>query len=244
MAGPHWKTFGLQRISLVAAILSVSLVVAAAFLVHNKYRADTTRALDTLLSAVLQTTTESLREWFKSHKRQVEIWARSPELIGHVTDLAALSGSKVSLRRAAAQKKIRSTLGNAAAQLNYTGFLVISPEFVNIASSHDGNLGVKSLLAGQDSFWAAIRQGRTVASTPQRSDVPLRDEAGRLVDGYPTMFVATPIFDANNVLPDRLGMGIMRERAEHAGANLRIKSQPGEGTQIIVNWQNMGEERS
>jgi two-component system nitrate/nitrite sensor histidine kinase NarX len=51
-------------------------------------------------------------------------------------------------------------------------------------------------------------------------------------------------FDANNVLPDRLGMGIMRERAEHAGANLRIKSQPGDGTQIIVNWQNMGEERS
>jgi signal transduction histidine kinase len=47
-------------------------------------------------------------------------------------------------------------------------------------------------------------------------------------------------FDANNVLPDRLGMGVMRERAEHAGATLRIKSQPGDGTQVIVNWQNTG----
>jgi len=43
-------------------------------------------------------------------------------------------------------------------------------------------------------------------------------------------------FDPDDVLPDRLGMGTMRERAEQVGAALDIRSQPGHGTQIIVNW--------
>ncbi len=45
-------------------------------------------------------------------------------------------------------------------------------------------------------------------------------------------------FDPDDVLPDRLGMGTMRERAEQVGAALDIRSQLGHGTQVIVNWQN------
>jgi PAS domain S-box-containing protein len=47
-------------------------------------------------------------------------------------------------------------------------------------------------------------------------------------------------FDVGDILPDRLGMGVMRERAEDAGATLSIESQPGNGTQVVVNWQNTG----
>jgi len=45
-------------------------------------------------------------------------------------------------------------------------------------------------------------------------------------------------FDPGDVLPDRLGAGIMRERAEGIGAAFEIQSQPGQGTQVIVNWQD------
>ena len=38
--------------------------------------------------------------------------------------------------------------------------------------------------------------------------------------------------------PERLGIGIMRERAESIGAYLDIVSNPDEGTSIIVNWLN------
>jgi signal transduction histidine kinase len=43
-------------------------------------------------------------------------------------------------------------------------------------------------------------------------------------------------FDPGYVPPDHLGLGIMRERAEAVGANLRIESQPGQGTQVEVIW--------
>jgi two-component system nitrate/nitrite sensor histidine kinase NarX len=45
-------------------------------------------------------------------------------------------------------------------------------------------------------------------------------------------------FDPDDVLPDRFGVGIMRERAQGIGAILEVDSQPGQGTRISVNWQD------
>jgi nitrate/nitrite-specific signal transduction histidine kinase len=44
-------------------------------------------------------------------------------------------------------------------------------------------------------------------------------------------------FDPNSVSPDRLGLGIIRERAQAIGATPQIESQPGCGTQLIVVWK-------
>ena len=43
-------------------------------------------------------------------------------------------------------------------------------------------------------------------------------------------------FDPDDVPPERMGLGIMRERAEAVGAQLKIVSQPGQGTQLTVIW--------
>lgn len=42
--------------------------------------------------------------------------------------------------------------------------------------------------------------------------------------------------DLNALSPDRLGLSIMRERADQIGATFMITSQPGCGTEIIVQW--------
>ena len=44
-------------------------------------------------------------------------------------------------------------------------------------------------------------------------------------------------FDPSAIPPDRLGLGIIHERAEAIGANLSIESQPGRGTCIRLTWQ-------
>jgi PAS domain S-box-containing protein len=50
-------------------------------------------------------------------------------------------------------------------------------------------------------------------------------------------------FDPQQVLPDRLGLGIMRERARGIDALLEIDSFPGRGTQVLVTWPIAGRER-
>lgn len=47
-------------------------------------------------------------------------------------------------------------------------------------------------------------------------------------------------FDLQAAPSDRLGLGIMRERAQTIGATLTIDSQPGCGTQMVVVWQRGG----
>jgi GAF domain-containing protein/ligand-binding sensor domain-containing protein len=44
-------------------------------------------------------------------------------------------------------------------------------------------------------------------------------------------------FDRSHVAADRLGLGIMRERAESVGAPLEIETQAGEGTRVSVVWR-------
>jgi nitrate/nitrite-specific signal transduction histidine kinase len=44
-------------------------------------------------------------------------------------------------------------------------------------------------------------------------------------------------FDPSCVLPGRLGLGIMRERAQAVGATLEVESQPGHGTQVMAVWK-------
>ena len=48
-------------------------------------------------------------------------------------------------------------------------------------------------------------------------------------------------FDLAKVPPDHLGLKIMGERANAIGAKLSIYSEPGDGTQISVNWLDKGE---
>ena len=44
-------------------------------------------------------------------------------------------------------------------------------------------------------------------------------------------------FDPDKIPHNRLGLGIMQERAKAIGATLSIESQPGSGTQITVQWK-------
>jgi signal transduction histidine kinase/streptogramin lyase len=44
-------------------------------------------------------------------------------------------------------------------------------------------------------------------------------------------------FDQQKVSSENLGLKIIRERAEGVGADLRIDSQPGEGTTVLVSWE-------
>lgn len=45
-------------------------------------------------------------------------------------------------------------------------------------------------------------------------------------------------FDPDQIMAGHYGLGMMRERAEAAGAQLSITSRPGHGTQFLLHWTN------
>jgi signal transduction histidine kinase len=48
-------------------------------------------------------------------------------------------------------------------------------------------------------------------------------------------------FDPRTVPPDRLGLNIMRERADGIGAKLTLTSRPDEGVEVRVVWVEDGD---
>jgi signal transduction histidine kinase len=53
---------------------------------------------------------------------------------------------------------------------------------------------------------------------------------------YLTIFDDGKGFDTHTLLPDNMGIKIMRERAQGVGADLSLESTPGAGTRIKVTW--------
>ena len=50
-------------------------------------------------------------------------------------------------------------------------------------------------------------------------------------------------FDLDSRSPGQMGLSIMRERAEHIGATLTIRSAPGEGAEVRVEWRPRGKNK-
>jgi signal transduction histidine kinase len=46
-------------------------------------------------------------------------------------------------------------------------------------------------------------------------------------------------FDPARIPPNHLGLGIMQERARSIGAMMTIESQPGHGTRLTVQWEQL-----
>jgi signal transduction histidine kinase len=63
-----------------------------------------------------------------------------------------------------------------------------------------------------------------------------QDERGQIV-----LFIADNGrgFDPDDIPAAHLGVGIMRERAQAAGARLELNSEPGHGTQVTVTWPDL-----
>jgi two-component system nitrate/nitrite sensor histidine kinase NarX len=80
-----------------------------------------------------------------------------------------------------------------------------------------------------------------------RVEVKLRPVPSLVVGGEPKSSLELGIgddgcgFNFDRVSPICLGLSIMRERAETIGATLKIESQLGQGTQVIVIWPGVTE---
>jgi diguanylate cyclase (GGDEF)-like protein/PAS domain S-box-containing protein len=165
--------------------------------IANNVRADVGRSL----TIVRDTTHQALKIWFKDQKAAAVAWADDPKIREYTERLLALSPHQSTLQDSPDQQALRAWFLRMQKATHYRGYFVVGPNQINLASSRDQNIGVESLLVGQEDFLAGIWAGRTAISLPTRSDVPLTDSHGRLVSGLPSMFVATPIRnDADEVM--------------------------------------------
>ena len=145
------------------------------------------------LRVVRDTTHFAIKAWALENERHIKILAQDSTIISLTEKLLATNQSKEALLTNPAQQQLRNHLQPVLSGYELRGFFIISRNNVNLASTRDNNTGITNLTLTKTEFNRRVWDGETLMSSPQESDVLLKDQQGKFIEHYPTMFVGTPI---------------------------------------------------
>lgn len=187
---PFWVRYS-PLIGISIFLLIVSLIAGRVLgEVERQMRSD----VGDSLQVVLRTVQESLRFWMKHRKEEIISKASNEMVLKAVKELLAAPRNQEALLAHPAQSDLRAFFRPYLDENNDLGIFVIPPDHISVASMRDVNVGVINLIVEQrPDMLARVFKGETLLVSPIQSDVPLPDSEGKMIHGYPTMFMATPL---------------------------------------------------
>ncbi|MGD9225199.1 MAG: PAS domain S-box protein [Desulfobacterales bacterium] len=184
---------------MILAGLFIMLVVIIAWFALDRVKERIQADVSDALQIVLHTTQESLNLWVESNKFQLTRLAEDPRLVFLVRHQLGIPRNQKALLKSNALRELRNFFRYGSDQFGQARFFIISPDFINIASMRDDNIGSKNLIANQalDLLNQAFR-GKTIMVPPIWSDVPLISSSDGKPKKTPTMFFAAPVKNIQN----------------------------------------------
>jgi PAS domain S-box-containing protein len=181
-------------ILIILAGCFIALVIVLAWFALDRVKEKIQADVGEALQIVLQTTQESLNLWVESNKFQLARLAEDPRLVSLAERQLSVPHNKNALLKSETLKELRDFFQYRKNQFDQAGFFIISPDFINIASMHDGNIGAKNSIASQalDRLNEAF-QGEVVMVPPIWSDIPLTTDRDGNNKNPASMFFAAPI---------------------------------------------------
>jgi|GEM_PF-2289997 len=182
-----------QKFLLFGSILVIVLLGIASWLIQGALRANAEKDLAQSLNAVLDTTHQAVKSWVKEHQAEVSVWANTSQVVQLTEQLLNSSRTSPALLESVAQQQFRAFLQPLWTSSDFQGYLIVAPDYINLASSRDDDIGNISTLIKTQKFYQTIFDGAPAISLPEISDVPLVNNSGQLRKKLPTMFVGAPI---------------------------------------------------
>lgn len=195
------EKFNFQRIKqrILYSSIFLFIVCIAINIVLNNIEQNTRNNTLNALQTTLNSTLISIKDiWAKDHYNEIVFWASSPEFVQFTKELLALPRDSNVLLHSAILAETRTFMKERLLQYNGQGFFIIAPDFYNIASMRDQNVGVLNFIVNKhrDKLEMVFKGYRQIIP-PVSSDVPLPDKDGIPVEEYPTMFFIVPIIDTD-----------------------------------------------
>ena len=195
--GPLSSELGSTQKSSILIILAagfIILVTIMAWFALGQIKAKIQADVGDALQIVLHTTQESLGMWVDSNKYLLTQFAEDPRLVSLTERQLKAPRKKTALLKSDALKELRAFFNYRRNRSGQTGFFIISPDFVNIASMRDDNIGAKNPIANQalDLLHRAF-EGETLMVPPIWSDLPLITPLDDKNKKSAAMFFVAPI---------------------------------------------------
>ncbi len=219
-------------VPLIAVSLSIAIVLSVTVL--SVIKRQISYKVEESLQAVLQTTGKNMDSWITDQIRDINEWTMSKEVLNLAAAQLNLYQENIDephvadiLRSSPYLEELRRFFRPRLEEHQYEGIFIISPDFVNIASMRDNNIGEVNLLSiySYENLLENIFNGKSQITLPVKSDVPLETEDGRMLESAPTMFTAAPLY---------------REGKDEVIAVLTVRINPDRGYSNITEFGQFG----
>jgi len=188
-----------NRTFIQLGILVFCILAGASIWLVHVIKQGVEKDIQSQLQTIQQAAHQAVHYWRDMNIESAISIANRPRIKKYIRQLSQASAKPAELKKNRTLQRLRAELKPFITQHQYRGFFVVARNQVNFGSMRDSNLGKKNLLLTQDtqSLLQAFA-GETVISQPVLSDVPLADTNGVLQNNHYTMFVITPVTDAQD----------------------------------------------
>ena len=132
---------------MILAGLFIVLVVVLAWFALDRVKERIQADVSDALQIVLQTTQESLNLWAENKKFDLSQLAADPHLVSLVERLLQSPRDRDTLLKSRELRELRKFFQSNKDRFGKAGFFVIAPDFINLASMRNSNIGTKNLIA-------------------------------------------------------------------------------------------------
>jgi len=195
---PAFKTL-IIRTTITFAL--ISLISLSALYALSQVKQDLQNNIIKSLQTVVETTGQALEIWIKFRKIEIADIAKEQALIKSAQTLLKEHQHHKNVENSQTLTKLRAMMQTKLTRHSDNGFFIINTNRINVASMRDENLNDLNLIHQQrPSYLDRVFNGQTLFIPPIRSDVPLKTSTGKYRENLPTMFIATPLYNHNNIV--------------------------------------------
>lgn len=202
-------------------IVAVVLLAAVGYAISNSIHRTMDIALRSDLQTLLNVERAMLEKWFKVQESNAATLANSQGVRDTISQILKIrhdslrpqvevSSAERDAKLAELYAKLATELEPSMSSHDFVGY-VIADKRQQIIAAFTSELIGKTIPQYQD-FLTQTLEGRPTVSTPLPSEVMLKDKAGNMRSGTPTMFVCAPVRDNNMQIIAALAMRIRPEK--------------------------------
>lgn len=178
----------------VAGFVIVTIMgIALSYFSLSVIKRGITRDLEKNLVTLITSANHRLDAWTQQQAAFLSRAARDPQLVSATRDLI-LGQYPRSLLNDPKVEELRAFFNGLFREFNATGFYIVTPQGINIATETDINKGWKNIIAEQKpDLLARVFAGETLFIAPLTSEIPLPGISTPELTLPPAMFFAVPV---------------------------------------------------
>ena len=180
----------------IALILLVILALAGVWTLGGIQK-EVNGRLAQSLETVLNTAHQALQGWVEQTEVDVSVLAESDEFRTYTEAQLRVPRTRAALLKTAALQKIRGFLAPAMRAHRLTGFSVIAPDGIQIASAYDEYVGLREIVDSNPTLLDRVMRGENFLGLPLQPRTVVQQTTFR---GRPDMTVSAPMRNAQGTV--------------------------------------------